>query len=343
MVPPGDGAVQPRRPAAGGLRPGPARAEPEVQELQRRCDPAPAPPRTRPRPALPAARAALPPALALRRAPGPSPEAAPSCPRPRRPVPGPESGRSGAVVVLNLIRKCKHQTGDMSSRLTAPGRRWPGAARMWAWPAGVGPTAVAPPTRLTGCDRALTGCDRPSPLGPPPSSEPPEGRAAPAPPARAPDPAPGAVLWGLLPGGWLPIEKGTGGHGAKPATRSPPGTTPLVGRSGTDVSGTQDSAASRWRRLSREGAWGPWGGGAERPRRALKTGPSTRSTASVSRLLGYQETPSSHDQNAAAPSVACSTGQQRPAAVAGAGPGQPPAATGAGCGQPPAAATGPGM
>lgn len=52
--------------------------------------------------------------------------------------------------------------------------------------------------------------------------------------------------------------------------------------------------------------------GAERPRRALKTGPSTRSIASVSRLLGYQETPSSHDQNAAAPSVA------------GAGRGQPP-------------------
>lgn len=55
--------------------------------------------------------------------------------------------------------------------------------------------AVAPPTHLT-------GCLRPSPHGPPPSSEPPEGRAAPAPPARAPDPAPGAVPWGLLPGGW---------------------------------------------------------------------------------------------------------------------------------------------
>lgn len=30
----------------------------------------------------------------------------------------------------------------------------------------------------------------------------PRGPGAPAPPARAPDPAPGAVPWGLLPGGW---------------------------------------------------------------------------------------------------------------------------------------------
>lgn len=147
-------------------------------------------------------------------------------------APGPESGRSGAVMVLNLIRKCKHQTGDMSSRLTAPGRRWPGAARMWAWPAGVGPTAVAPPTHLT-------GCLRPSPHGPPPSSEPPEGRAP-----LHPQHELQTQHLGLFRG--VCCQAG--------------GTTPLVGRSGTGVSGTQGSVTSRWRRLSREGAWGPSGG-----------------------------------------------------------------------------------
>lgn len=99
-------------------------------------------------------------------APGPSPEAAPACPHLRRPVPGPESGRSGAVMVLNLIRKCKHQTGDMSSRLTAPGRRWPGAAQMWAWPAGVRPTRwPRPPISLAASGPPLTA-RRPAPSPP---------------------------------------------------------------------------------------------------------------------------------------------------------------------------------
>lgn len=45
VVPPGDGAVQPDRHPAGGVRPGPARTEPEVQELQHRwAVPHPPPP-----------------------------------------------------------------------------------------------------------------------------------------------------------------------------------------------------------------------------------------------------------------------------------------------------------
>lgn len=190
-------------------------------------------PRPRPRPALPTARAALPPALALR--PGrPAPRQRPHPPAPhlRRPVPGPESGRSGAVMVLNLIRKCKHQTGDMSSRLTAPGRRWPGAARMWAWPAGVGPTRwPRPPISLAASGPPLTA-----------------RRPAPSPPRAGPPLHPQHELQtqhlGLFRG--VCCQAG--------------GTTPLVGRSGTDVSGTQGSVTSRWRRLSREGAWGPSGG-----------------------------------------------------------------------------------
>lgn len=135
--------------------------------------------------------------------------------------------------------------------------------------------AVAPPTHLT-------GCVRPSPHGPPPSSEPPEGRAAPAPPARAPDPAPGAVPWGLLPDGW---------HDStcrKVRNRCFWNT----GQCHLSVETPEQRGCLGAPR------------GAERPRRALKTGPSTRSIASESRLLSYQETPSSHDQNAAAPSVA---------------------------------------
>lgn len=45
VVPPGDGAVQPDRRPAGGVCPGPARTEPEVQELQHRwAVPHPPPP-----------------------------------------------------------------------------------------------------------------------------------------------------------------------------------------------------------------------------------------------------------------------------------------------------------
>lgn len=44
VVPPGDGAVQPDRRPAGGVCPGPARTEPEVQELQHRWAAPPPPP-----------------------------------------------------------------------------------------------------------------------------------------------------------------------------------------------------------------------------------------------------------------------------------------------------------
>lgn len=100
----------------------------------------------------------------------------------------------------------------------------------------------------------------------------PEGQAAPTPPARAPGPVRGAALWGLLPGGWPSIEEGTGTWGKASHQRAPRGTTPLVGRSGTDVSGAQDSVASRWRHLSREV---PGALRAETPLQAPKVGPST--------------------------------------------------------------------
>lgn len=132
-----------------------------------------------------------------------------------------------------------------------------------------------------------------------------------------------------------------GTRGKASHQRAPHGTTPFVGRSGTDVSGTQDSVTSRWRCLSREGAWGALRG-LKRHCRHLGSGRFTRFITSVFKDLSQL----TEDHFLPRPEHSCAQRgllyprQQHPTAVAGAGTWQSPGATGA-TAQDPSEATSP--